>query len=469
MSRRILITPAAPGDFVGISTETGNQIAIGKTLMTSDNLFSQGACAALRVIEARGLPSSALWNSCRQRITNCDADIGAFVCLAGDIRPGPVIQPSGLEAVPVGIKDIIDTIDFPTSYGSAIYQGFQPPRDAYVVASLKRAGALIAGKTHTCEFAGPAPAPTRNPRKRTASPGGSSAGSAAAVAAGMVPLAIGTQTAGSVIRPAAFCGVIGFKPSFGLIDTTGIRPAAVSLDTVGLFARHVEDIARLASVLIEDPELATLPGEEGTPRLGLWRTHDFFAASSAIQSAFEEAAGVLAGMGFELLNVLPPSEFACASQASRLVLSVETRRSTASEMLSAPGQVSQQMQDAIRSCAQATSADLRNARETLGRASAAFDTLMDERGLDILLTPAAADEAPDGLDWTGDPIFNRVWTGIGVPVITLPQCFGPRQLPIGLQLVGRRGQDRRLLVAATMIETAFRRTYGNIFAVTRGI
>lgn len=433
--------------------------------MNLEDLFRLGARAALRKIEMREIEPSAYWQSCVSRILEREPEIGAFVSLALAHEAIVPIGDAMLRGIPVGIKDIIDTIDFPTRYGSPIYNGFRPPRDAYVVAALKNAGAMIAGKTETTEFAGPSPARTRNPHRLSATPGGSSAGSAAAVASGMLPLALGTQTAGSVIRPAAYCGVVGFKPSFGQIDTTGIRPAAVSLDTVGLFARDVMDAGLLAAVLSSDPDLAIGPSDKTSLRIGLWRPQDFSKASSAVQAAFGDIVDILGRRGIPLHEIPETDVAERAGDAARLILAVETSRSTAFEMRHAPEQVSALLKETIAFGEQRSAVELADARQTIRRAAVALEELMANRGIDILITPAAPDEAPEGLGLTGDPKFNRIWTALGVPVLTLPQCYGPRGLPIGIQLVGRQNQDRRLLEAAVEVESLLRLEYGDIFVV----
>jgi len=425
-------------------------VYLKETGMTQPEAWQLGALEALRDIGADRVAQGHLWSACRARIADVEPEIGAFVRVnetASWREMGP------LAGIPVGIKDIVETIDMPTEFGSPIYKDYQPPRDAYVVAALRRAGAVIAGKTETCEFAGPAPARTRNPHQLSASPGGSSAGSVASVASGMLPLAIGTQTAGSVIRPAAFCGIVGFKPSFGRIDTTGIRPAGVSLDTVGTFARCVADAAWLADILQGRAPAKPLVPASGSLRIGLWHPAEIDQASPSVLSAFDMAAKRISKAGHIIVPVVLPPSFHHAEAAARVILQAETARSTASELLHSPDLVSAGLQAVCEAGATLSVEALWNAQDTIATARQEFAIALGDAGLDAIMTPAAADEAPADRSWTGDAAFNRIWSAIGAPAITLPQCLGARALPIGLQLVAPFGQDDRLLAIAGHLES----------------
>ena len=428
-------------------------------------LWRLGACEALAGLAAGAFRPSELWGSCLARISQRDEKIQAFEVLADFGAERPAVT-GPLAGLPVGVKDIVDTIDLPTCYGSPIYAGFYPPRDAFVAAVLRRAGARIVGKTVTTEFAGPEPSRTGNPHNPIASPGGSSAGSAAAVASGMVPFAIGTQTAGSVIRPAAFCGVVGFKPSFGLIDITGIRPAAGSLDTVGVFARSVADAGLLASVLAGWPALAQVKPAEGALRVGLWHGPEDHCAQPAILAARDAARAILEKDGVEVVDIDPPDVFDMVEAAARTVLAAETWRSTASELVHYPERVSKRLREITDTGEKVSWEGLAEARQRLSRASKTYEAMVAERRLQAVMVPAAADEAPARKsDGTGDPVFNRVWTALGVPAITLPLCHGGRGLPIGVQFVGTKGGDHLLLSLAQRAEAAITSYNGAPFPI----
>lgn len=425
----------------------------GNDRTASAGFWKLGALEARRTLDADKFQSGWLWRACLERIEERESAVHAFVHLDKSANAAPDGPFAG---IPVGIKDIYDTIDMPTEYGSPIYAGFRPRRDAYAVAALRRAGAVIAGKTVTTEFAGPHPSVTRNPHDLSASPGGSSAGSAAAVACGMLPLAIGTQTGGSVIRPAAFCGVVGFKPSLGAIDATGARPAGISFDTPGVFARSVEDAAWIAGHLAECPDWTRAEPRSGPLRLLVWRPAEMDAATAAVARAFERAASQLSEAGHRLTDARLPDSFSRAEAAARTILSAETARSTASEMLHSPALVSPEIRAICAEGASIIAEALRAARRTIAEAERDFAAAMEASGADAAITPATADEAPADLSSTGDPVFNRIWTAIGAPSIVLPQCAGARGLPLGLQIVAPRGADAALIAAAAAIERPLR-------------
>ena len=358
-----------------------------------------------------------------------------------------------LHGVPVAIKDIIDTAKIPTENGSAVDAGRVPSRDAFVVARLKQAGALIMGKTVTTELAFMDPGVTRNPHNPDHTPGGSSSGSAAAVAAGMVPLAIGTQTAGSVIRPASFCGAFGFKPSFGMIPRTGILTQAPSLDTVGVFANSVAGAALLAETLAgyDEKDLATgtmpvphlLAGAQSLPpvepAIALVKPPGWENADKVMQDGFDELAGFL---GENCIEVALPPHFDQHMQLRETVQLAELAKSyyRYSEQEKAIGP---KVLQAIRSGAKIPVRDYLAARDWPAIYNAALEEILDR--FDFILTPAAPGPAPKGLSDTGNPVFNGLWTFCGVPCITLPLMATPEGLPMGVQLVMRRGEDGRLL------------------------
>jgi Asp-tRNA(Asn)/Glu-tRNA(Gln) amidotransferase A subunit family amidase len=362
-----------------------------------------------------------------------------------------------LHGLPVGLKDIIDTARIPTENGTALDAGRVPREDAFVAARLKAAGALILGKTATTELAFFAPAPTRNPVDPGHTPGGSSAGSAAAVAAGQAPLAVGTQTAGSVIRPAAFCGVVGFKPTFGAIPRTGILAQAPSLDTVGVFARTVPDAALLAETLYgHDPrDRATAPApaprlfETATARpplppvFALVRPPGWDEADPDTRAALEELA---AHLGDQCFEVPLPAAFAEAAEARKRINLAELAKCYHPYERRGRDALSEPLRSAIDAGQAIPARDYIAALDWPEVLNAALDQIFTR--CDAILAPAAPGPAPEGLGSTGSPIFNGLWTLCGTPAVTIPVIEASNGLPMGAQLIGRRGDDGRLLRTA---------------------
>ncbi|HYG87337.1 MAG TPA: amidase [Azospirillum sp.] len=411
--------------------------------------------AAKRIADG-SLTCEALTRACLDRIADREPEVQAWQHLDPDaaLAAARRIDRSGrgpLKGLPVGVKDIIDTADMPTGYGSPLYDGFRPPRDAACVALARQAGALVLGKTVSTEFAYFQPGKTRNPHDAGRTPGGSSSGSAAAVADGMVPLAFGTQTAGSVIRPASYCGCVGYKPTFGLIDRTGVRPFADSLDTVGVFAATVEDAAFFASVLTGRPTLR-IGDEPFRPRIGLCRTHEWEAAGRAARDALDEAARRLRAAGIEVREVALPERWRGLFEAQKTVMAYEGVRACAPEMLTAPDRLSAKLREILEAGAAVAPEHYDAARAVAADGRAGFGDALG--ALDVLLAPSAPGEAPEGLGATGDPVFNRVWTLLGASCVTVPGLYGPAGLPVGVQVVGRPGDDRRTLAAAAAVARA---------------
>jgi len=362
-----------------------------------------------------------------------------------------------LFGLPVGVKDIIDTFDLPTEDGTVLHAGRQPREDACVVRALRAAGGLLMGKTVTTELATYAPGKTRNPHDPAHTPGGSSSGSAAAVAAGMVPLALGTQTNGSVIRPASFCGVYGFKPSAGLIPRTGVLTQSPSLDAVGVFGRTLDDVALLAETLVghdaEDaltrpraaPPLRQMAAADAPlpPTLAWVPTPFWDRVAPDAQAAYSELVGLLAGRiaPFEL-----PATAADAVGWHRTVMEAEIAGSFALEYDRGRDRLSASLQGQIERGRAVTAVAYRDALARVPVLLAGLDGLFDH--YDALVTPAALGTAPAGLDSTGDPLLCTLWTFLGMPAVSLPLLTGANGLPIGVQLVGRRGDDARLLRTA---------------------
>jgi amidase len=361
-----------------------------------------------------------------------------------------------LAGVPVAVKDIIDTAQYPTSYGSPIYRGHRPALDAACVLLLRRAGAVVLGKTVTAEFATFAPGPTRNPHAPAHTPGGSSSGSAAAVAAGLAPLALGTQTAGSVIRPASFCGVVGYKPSPRRVPRSGVKLICDTLDEVGLFASTVDDAALLASVLAMQPDWAQRPSAGRAarpPAVGWTLTSRADRLEPAMRQAVERAAArALAGGARGAAATLPP-QFDALFDAQRTIQLAETARALAAEYAYRRSALSPQLLEAIEEAlafpGQRYADALQAARSGAERVEALFGPA------DVLIAPSAPGEAPATLASTGDPLFNRPWQVLGCPMVSLPFGRGPQGLPLGVTVAARPGQDAPLFAAAAWLEACW--------------
>jgi amidase len=417
---------------------------------------------ASRQIAERRLTAEVLNAACLDRIEAREAVVGAWQYLDREqvlatARRRDAEPPRGpLHGIPIAVKDLIDTADMPTAYGSPIYRNHRPMADASCVALAKAAGAVVLGKTVTTEFAAFTPGKTANPRNPAHTPGGSSSGSAAAVADGMVRLAFGTQTAGSVIRPAAYCGVVGYKPSFGLINRAGVKPLVDSLDTVGILAGTVEDAAFFAGVLSERPALRHLAVPSEAPRFGFYRTPMWDQAEPETVAVLDAARAALerAGAGVAELAIAP--EHHGLAEAQNTIMCFEAVRAFAYERIEHSAELSPrfaQMLDAGMAIG-ADVYDQARARAALARAGLA--AFFGE--CDAIIVPAAPGEAPAGLGNTGDPIFNRMWTLLGVPCATLPGRWADNGLPTGVQLVGRVGDDARLMACSAFLERALARS-----------
>ncbi len=386
-----------------------------------------------------------------ERIAAREAQVKAWVHLAADaalaqaraLDKEPPRSP--LHGVPVGIKDVIDTADMPTEYNSPIYRGHRPRADAAAVALLRRAGCVILGKTATAEFAYNNPPATTNPHNPAHTPGGSSSGSAAAVADAMVPLALGTQTGGSVIRPAAFCGAIGVKPGFGCINRTGVKPVADSLDTVGLFAASLEDAAAALQVL-SGLRMADLASMAPAPRIGFARTSRWDKADAASQALLESAAAKLASAGAIVAEVRLPAAVDALFVEQGYIMKFEAARALAWEQDNHRERLSAGIRSRLDDGWAVTRERYDIARRTAHDARLQYADFM--RSFDLVLTLAAPGEAPRGLASTGDSMFNGLWTLLGVPCVTLPCGRGAAGLPLGVQLVGAFASDSALLARA---------------------
>jgi Asp-tRNA(Asn)/Glu-tRNA(Gln) amidotransferase A subunit family amidase len=405
-----------------------------------------------RRIEQGDLSADAAISQSCEAIGAHDKTIGAFVCRAKTVRAagtGP------LRGIAVGIKDIIDTSDLPTEMGSPIYKDWQPRADAPVVAMLKQAGATIVGKTTTTAFASRDPTATLNPRNPAHTPGGSSSGSAAAVAAGMIPLALGTQTGGSVIRPASYCGVAAIKPSFRLLPTIGVKCYSWTLDTVGLFAAGVKDLAHGLSAMTNRPELLLPRAAMPPPRIGVV-TQDFAGAPEAASvEALRIAATAAEGAGASVRTLALPEIFAEAWRVHPTVQEFEAHQALAWEYRVHYDAMAPLLRAKLDETLGILPAAYDEARAIAKRSRKALADIFAD--VDVLLTFSAPGAAPKGLAWTGDPRFNQLWTLMGVPCVNIPATIADGGLPVGAQVIARFGDDAGALAAARFVEEALAR------------
>jgi len=410
-----------------------------------------------RRIEAGTMTPAGVIDRCAAAIEARDGEIGAFAALdLGRARRDAqqntkALVSAPLHGLPVGIKDIFETVDFPTEFGSPIYAGNRPHTDAVLVSLVRRAGGLVLGKTVTTEFASLQPAKTRNPHNLGHTPGGSSSGSAAAVAAGMLPIALGSQTGGSVIRPAAYCGVAGFKPSYKLLPTLGMKGFSWYLDTAGVFAAGVADAA-FAAAAISGRDLRVDQGEPTPPRIALTRTHIWSQASDAMKAAVETAAQKAAVAGARVSELMLPAIFEDAFDAHGIIQDFEAYRALAFEYDHARDKIGPILRDQLDKAAAITVEAYDAARRTTKRARQKLAEVTND--VDVLLTPSAPGAAPKGLGSTGASIFNRLWTLMGPPCVNVPGQRDEMNLPLGVQIVGHFGDDRAALAAALFVERA---------------
>jgi Asp-tRNA(Asn)/Glu-tRNA(Gln) amidotransferase A subunit family amidase len=365
--------------------------------------------------------------------------------------PDPVARPPLYGAL-VGVKDIIHVDGFVTRAGSAVPPELFAGPEAACIGPLRAAGALILGKTVTTEFAGFEQNGTRNPHNPAHTPGGSSSGSAAAVAAGLCVLALGSQTVGSVIRPAAFCGVVGYKPSFGTIHRAGMKIMSESLDTVGVMARSVADCARFVGAVagrdLGDPEAKP----ERAPRVGLCRSPSWPLAAPETGALLDRVAATLGRAGATVRDHELPPAFDTLVDAHPVVQWAESARALGWEMQQHPDLISPVLREGLERGLAYPAEALDRARGVFRNLQEAFPAALGD--LDVLITPAAPGEAPEGIGWTGNPAFNFIWTSLHVPCITVPADAGPKGLPLGIQIVGRRGEDRATLAWAQWVAAA---------------
>jgi Asp-tRNA(Asn)/Glu-tRNA(Gln) amidotransferase A subunit family amidase len=420
----------------------------------SSDLISLTATEAARRIHAGRLDPVDLLAAYLDHIALREPAVRAFEYFDPDqIRPSAAsVRPGPLQGIPVGIKDVLDTADMPSQYGSPIWQGWRPKADAAPVAWARNAGAIVVGKTVTTEFATRRPGPTMNPADPAHTPGGSSSGSAAGVGAGLFPLAYGTQTAGSVIRPAACCGVGGYKPTYGMISRSGMKIMSDSLDTIGTMARSVADCALFAGAVssrdLGDPD--TRPTQ--APRIGICRSPTWDAAAPETHVLLARVTEALSRAGAHVTDRELPSNFNALIDAHPIVMNSESARALGWELAQHPDQISEGLRERLEWGLSQPQSALDIAYKVFDSTQRAFPDALD--GLDVLVTPSAPGEAPKGLHWTGDPAFNFIWTSLHVPCVTVPAGTGPNGLPLGIQVVGRQGDDRAVLAWARWVEAA---------------
>lgn len=426
------------------------------------------AVTLARMIAAKDVSCEAVTHSFCDAIRDREKEIRAFtwfeperaLSIARELDRLPWRGP--LHGLPAAIKDNIDTADLPSAYGSTIFLGHVPQADAASVAALRAAGAYVLGKTVTAELANFTPGPTRNPAGPAHTPGGSSSGSAAAVAAHMAPFAIGTQTAGSVIRPASFCGVVGFVPTRGAVPRAGVKAVSDTLDVVGAFARSVDDVALVMAALALQPQWQHTTARATAPTVAWTATPWSAQLAPSMLAALEKVARLLAARGARVRELAWPYEskpgepaFSRLADAQRTVQLFETARALGPEAQYRREALSARLVALIEEGRAIAAADYVDALQVGRSCAAGVDQLFGDA--DVVLTPSAPGEAPLGLGATGDPQFNRPWHLLGGPQISVPLpkavAHGESGLPLGLQLVARPGDDARVLAAAAWVES----------------
>ena len=412
------------------------------------------ATQAASLIRAGKLTPVDLLESCLARIAERESHVRAFHHFDAEEARAQVAtaRPGPLHGIPIGVKDVLDTADMPSGYGSPIWDGWRPRADSAPVAWARHAGAVVMGKTVTTEFATRKPGPTANPAGLEHTPGGSSSGSAAGVADGFFPIAYGTQTAGSIIRPAAYCGVVGYKPTYNTIERFGMKVMSASLDTVGVMARSVADCALFASAVssrdLGDPDAKP----DRAPRVGICMGPTAGAALPETHALRVRVTNALNRAGARVVDRELPADYARLIDAHPIVMNHESARALGWELANARDGISEGLLERLAFGLSRTTEQVADAYDVFERTQRAFPAAMD--GLDVLITPSAPGEAPKGLEWTGDPAFNFIWTSLHVPCVTVPAGLGPNGMPLGIQIVGRRGDDKAVLAWAQWVAAA---------------
>jgi Asp-tRNA(Asn)/Glu-tRNA(Gln) amidotransferase A subunit family amidase len=389
-------------------------------------------------------------------IRAANTELKAFASLRDEASATALAaQPAGpLAGQLVAVKDIFDTADLPTSYGSPIYAGHRPATEAALVAIVRSAGGLVIGKSITTEFAYLQPADTLNPAAPGCTPGGSSSGSAAAVAAGLVPLAVGSQTGGSTIRPASYCGIVGFKPSFAVLPTAGMKCFSWSLDTVGLFARTVREVSLFAQAVSGKRIVAQAARAQGDWVVGVPDAYPWGELSASAGQAMDRATAALRQAGVRVVNCTLPSWAGDAFVAHDAVQGWEAVRALRREMETAADRLSSLLRDYLSASSLISDEAYAKAQAALARARSECTLWLS--GIDVLLTPSAPDEPPAGYASTGASTFNRAWTLLGAPCVSVPGAVGVNGRPMGLQLIAPPGSDGVCLAAGAMLESVLK-------------
>ena len=433
--------------------------------LSSANLLS--ARDAREAIESGLLTSEELVEACFSRIEALEESIGAWTHLDKELALNQARQADkfrsrglatgALHGLPVGIKDIIDTSDYPTENGTVLHAGRRPSQDATLVSLLREAGAIILGKTVTTELAVYSPGKTRNPHNTEHTPGGSSSGSAAAVAAAMVPLAVGTQTNGSLIRPASYCGIYGFKPSFARISRHGVLKQSSHLDTVGVFARDLADLALIADVLmrydaqdtgmtpIAPPCISKVMAEPvpANPRFAFVRTAKWDQVEESTKDGFRELIDAVNEQVKDTIYVVNlPAQLDDTYQHHQNIMEADLAQSFAKEYADGKSKLSIVLREMIERGQKVSTTEYDSSVAKIKQYNERLDEIFEE--YDAILTPSTAGPAPSGLDATGSPIFNTIWTFCGNPAINLPLLESPEGLPVGVQIVAAKDDDARL-------------------------
>ena len=418
--------------------------------MKSDQEPNQlSAVEAVKKIHAGTLTSLELVKSCLSRIEKRESDVAAWQYLSSSQaleaakKSDENASRGELQGIPIGIKDIFDTADMPTENGSSIYKGNMPSADASCVSRIKNEDGVILGKTVTTEFAYFQPGKTANPHNLKHTPGGSSSGSAAAVADFMVPLALGSQTVGSTIRPASFCGIVGYKPSFGFIDRTGVRTLAETFDTIGIFARTVGDAAHLGSVISRRPSLKIDQEGNQSLKFGICNTSEWHSTDEDTRAAFNKATTLIDRAGGEIQEIVLPDIFESLADAQALITDFEAANSAAHELRANKALVSQRYCEKAEAGLSYSEQEYDAALSVILQAQASYKKVI--HGLDAILCPSATGEAPKGHEFTGDPILNRMGTALQIPCVNIPGLTGRSGLPVGVQLIGQFKADAKVL------------------------
>ncbi len=416
------------------------------------------AIAAAADIASGRISSEELTQACLARIAERESEVRAWAWLSpeqaiAEARARDREPRRGLlHGLPVAVKDIIDTADMPTEYGTPIYRGHCPRWDAACVVAVRDQGAVVLGKSVTTELANRHPAGTRNPRNLNHTPGGSSSGSGAAVADFMAPLAFGSQTGGSLIRPASYCGIVGYKPTFNFINPAGVKPLSASQDTVGVYGRTVPDAALIGAAVIGYPAL-DFDSKPGTaPRIGMYRTPQWSLAEPALAAAFDASAGKLARAGARVTQVVAPVLMDEIIAAAGIINDYETYRALAYERVRHADLLSPTLREKLDKAANVGRDRYLAALDTARACRALIDEMFVD--YDVLIAPSATGEAPRGFESIGPAAFQQMWTILHTPAISVPVFTGPKGLPMGAQVIGARGHDERALLCAHWVHQA---------------